>query len=124
MQTPLLGRTMGNVGLLNCDHILMQKQTHSGMTRPLPPKSVIRLIRLWPHARKHGYETGLTWRIGYYSRQDGLDVVRLVDANGEYTQTGDHDWIEKHFEVMSRSKETSMYGTRRPQLGALCADDF
>ena len=37
----------------------------------------MKLIRLWPHARKDGYEVGQTWRIGYYSRQDGLDTVWL-----------------------------------------------
>jgi len=86
------------------------------MKRPLPPKSVVKLIRLWPHARRQGYEVGQTWRIGYYSRSDGLDVIWLVDAAGEYSQTGDHDWIEKYFEVIHLSDETSVFGSNRPQL--------
>jgi len=91
------------------------------MKRPLPPKSVVKLVRLWPHARKRGYELGQTWRIGYYSPQDGLDVVWLVDAAGEYCQTGDRDWIEKHFAVIHLSDETSVFGTKRPRLRSLRA---
>jgi hypothetical protein len=89
------------------------------MKRPLPPNSVVKLVRLWPHARKRGYELGQTWRIGYYSRQDGLDVVWLVDADGKYCHTGDHDWIEKHFDVLHLSDEGSAFGARRPRLGSL-----
>ena len=89
------------------------------MKRPLPPKSVVRLVRLWPHARKRGYEVGQTWRIGYYSPQDGLDVIWLVDAAGRYGATADHGWITKHFEVVHLSDETSMFGAKRPRLRAL-----
>ncbi len=89
------------------------------MKRPLPPQSIVKLVRLWPHARKHGYEVGQTWRVGYYSRQDGLDVIWLVDAGGEYCQTAVHDWIEKHFEVIYLSDEKSVFGIRRPKLGSI-----
>lgn len=89
------------------------------MKLPLPPKSIIRLVKLWPHARKRGFEIGQTWRIGYYSPQDGLDVVWLVDSHGDDGQTGDHAWIEKHFEVVYRSDETSMYGAHRRKLRPL-----
>ena len=89
------------------------------MKRPLPPKSIVKLIRLWPRARKRGYERGQTWRIGYYSRQDGLDVIWLVNASGVYGQTANHDWIAKHFEVVFHSSERSFYGGNRPQLGPL-----
>lgn len=89
------------------------------MKRPLPPESIVRLTKLWPHARKNGYEIGQTWRIGYYSRKDGLDVIWLVDTNGDYSQTADHDWIETHFEVTFLSEVTSIFGVRRLHLGPL-----
>ena len=91
------------------------------MKRPLPPNSVVKLVRLWPHARKRGYELGQTWRVGYYSRQDGLDVVWLVDATGDYRQTADHDWIERHFQVVRISAEKSTFGHNRSRLPALRA---
>jgi hypothetical protein len=45
------------------------------MKKPIPPRSVVALKKLWPHARKRGHEIGETRRIGYYNRQDGLDCV-------------------------------------------------
>jgi hypothetical protein len=89
------------------------------MKRPLPPKSIVKLIKLWPHARKRGYEIGQSWRIGYYTPKDGLDVVWLVDANGDYSETADHDWLEKYFEVSFMSNERSFFGLKRTPLGPL-----
>lgn len=86
------------------------------MKRPLPPKSIVSLVKLWPHARKNGYEIGQTWRVGYYTPNDGLDVIWLVNSEGEYCETADHDWIEKHFQVIFLSSEKSFYGTRKPKL--------
>src|SRR5207245_6099180 len=58
------------------------------MRRPFRPNTVLRIKRLWPHARGKGHERGQLYRVGYYSRQDGLDCVWLVNSHGEY------NWID------------------------------
>ena len=91
------------------------------MKRPLPPRTVLRLLRLWPHARKQGCEIGQIWRVGYYSRQDGDDTVWLVDQNGKYSWTANHDFISRHFEIVEISNEKSLYGAARETIGPLDA---
>jgi hypothetical protein len=86
------------------------------MNRPIPPKSVVKLVKLWPHARRHGYEVGQSWRVGYYIHNDGLDVIWLVDEDGNYCETVDHDWLEKHFEIVILSTEESLYGHGKTPL--------
>jgi hypothetical protein len=93
-------------------------------TKILPPRTVLRLKRLWPHARKKGHEIGEIRRVGYYSPQDGLEVVWLVNNNGDYNWTADYDWIKKHFEILELSKERSLYGGKRPKLGNINKDDL
>lgn len=89
--------------------------------RPIPPLSIVRLSRLWPHARRQGHEIGEMWRIGYYSRQDGLDCIWLVNSEGEYKWTADHDWLERHFDLVMLSDESDFHGVNRPVLEALPA---
>lgn len=87
--------------------------------KPIPPRSVVALKRLWPHARKRGHEIGETRRIGYYRRQDGLDCVWLVDDKGDYGWATDHNWLYEHFEVVKISDETDLFGVNRRRLKAL-----
>ena len=89
------------------------------MKKPIPPRSVVGLKKLWPHARKRGHEIGHKRRIGYYSRQDGLDCVWLVDDEGDYGWTTDHKWLYEHFEILELSDETDLFGVRRRRLKAL-----
>ncbi len=91
--------------------------------KPLPPRSVLRLKKLWPHARKQGHEIGEIRRVGYYSPQDGLDCVWLVDHAGKCNWTADHDWVADKFEVVKLSDETSMFGRTRPRLGSMKASE-
>lgn len=86
---------------------------------PIRPLSVVRLCRLWPHARKWGHEIGQSFRVGYYSRKDGLDCVWLVDGQGKYDWTVDHTFLRKHFELIAPSRETSFFGANRPLIGPL-----
>lgn len=90
----------------------------------LPPRTVLRLVRLWPHARKQGHEIGEIRRVGYYSRQDGTDVVWLVDNKGNYDWTADYDWIKKHFDILELSKERSLFGRNRPKLGGISKEEL
>ena len=86
------------------------------MKRPIPPLSIVRIKKLWPHARKQKHEVGQTLRVGYYSPQDGLECIWLVDDTGNYFWTIDHEFLDKHFEIVERSNETSLYGRARPKL--------
>jgi hypothetical protein len=79
----------------------------------IPPRSVVRLLSPW------GNDQGRIFRIGYYSRQDGLNCVWLVNESGTYEQTTDQRSIEKDFEVLKLSAETDMYGVDREALGPI-----
>jgi hypothetical protein len=86
---------------------------------PLAPGTLLRLARLWPRARRQGREVGRLYRVGYYSPRDGVDCVWLVDSQGRYDWTADHLFITKHFELVRRSGERSLYGGKRSRLGPL-----
>ena len=89
------------------------------MREPLPPRTVLRLVKLWPHARKQGREIGQVYRVGYYCRHCSSDVVWLVNAEGEYKWTSDHAFIESHFQLLELSNERSLYGKGRARLEPL-----
>jgi hypothetical protein len=59
------------------------------------------------------------FRLGYYRRQDGLDVIWLVDERGIYEQTTDRDFLIKYFEPIEISDETDLYGAGKPQFKPL-----
>jgi len=61
-------------------------------------------------------DVGRSFRIGYYSKMDGLDCIWLVNDKGEYEQTIDHGFLRKFFLVESYSSEGSLYGKNRPPL--------
>jgi hypothetical protein len=79
----------------------------------IPPKTVVKLISAW------GDNQGRTFRIGYYSRQDGLNCVWLVNEIGEYERTTDQESIDKDFEVLNLSAETDLFGDEREVLGRI-----
>ena len=58
------------------------------LTRSLaPPLSLVKIAKVTNEEPDWiGYE-GREFRIGYYSRQDGLDCVWLVDDDGQYAET-------------------------------------
>jgi lipopolysaccharide transport protein LptA len=78
-------------------------------------------VRLWPNARPQGHEVGEVWRVGYYSRCDGLEAIWLVNGKGEYVWTVDEAFLRKHFEVVEVARERSIFGRGRPRLGPLPA---
>jgi hypothetical protein len=53
---------------------------------------------------------GRRFRIGYYRWMDGLDCIWLVNEEGKYEQTIDHEFLQKYFEIETVSKECSLYG--------------
>jgi hypothetical protein len=67
----------------------------------------------WNPLRK---EVGRRFRIGYYSWMDGVDCIWLVNDEGKYERTIDHDFLQEYFEIEILSKEKSLYGRNRPQF--------
>jgi hypothetical protein len=84
---------------------------------PIPPSSVVSVRR--GVGKPWASETGRIFRIGYYSKMDGLDCIWLVDENGGYNQSIDHECLNKFFEIQSLAKERSVYGRGRPQFSRL-----
>jgi hypothetical protein len=84
---------------------------------PIPPLSVVR-VKSSPTGswRKN---IGRRFRIGYYSKMDGLDCIWLVNDEGKYEQTIDHDFLQRYFEVENVSKERSLYGRKRPRIAPI-----
>jgi hypothetical protein len=81
----------------------------------IPPKSLVRLTKREPDWDEE-LKIGETFRIGYYSKQDGPNCVWLVNDTGRYGQTWDQESLLDYFEVVSLSDETDTYGTRRSAL--------
>ena len=81
---------------------------------PIPPCSVVRVKK--SPSKKWAGNIGRRFRIGYYSWMDGLDCIWLVNEEGKYEQTVDHEFLAKYFEIESLSKERSLYGRHRPQF--------
>ena len=99
-----------------------QKAKRRARRVPIAPRSVIRLVRLWPHARKR-HDVGEIWRIGYYCRCCGPSIIQLADERGNYTWTIDEAFLHRHFEIMKHSGERSVYGRGRPKLSVYVPED-
>lgn len=40
----------------------------------------------------------------------------MLDRSGDYCMTADHEWLPRHFDIVSISDEDDFYGTDRPVL--------
>ena len=85
------------------------RSSQKKLPRVIPPKTVVR--RNTPKGRR--------FRVGYYSKQDGLDVIWLVNELGEYEQTWSRVKFENDFVIERMSKERDYYGRNRPVLRPL-----
>ena len=65
----------------------------------IPPLSRVRLAR--PKLSTPGWigREGEEFRIGYYGRQDGLDVIWLVNSEGIYLDTTDKSTLLRCFDI-------------------------
>jgi hypothetical protein len=84
----------------------------------IPPRSVVKLLAPW------GEDQGRVFRIGYYSRQDGLDCVWLVNEKGKYEQTTDQNSISEDFQILKRSDESDWFGFNREVLGPISTEEL
>ena len=85
----------------------------------IPPRSRVRLVGADKRTRAWRKDVGRRFRIGYYSRKDGLDCIWLVNDNGEYEQTTDREFLLNYFEIERLSGETNFYGTGKRRLSKL-----
>jgi HEAT repeats/PBS lyase HEAT-like repeat len=75
---------------------------------------LVRADRQTPSWQK---EIGRQFRVGYYSRKDGLDCIWLVNERGKYEQTTGRDFLYKYFEIEELSQEKNFYGIGKRRLG-------
>ncbi len=89
----------------------------------LRPLSEMRVRNVTAHEPAWSGYLGRVFRIGYSSRQPGLDSVWLVSGDGEYggslefVEFVDQNRIETHFDVLFRTGETGLFEADCPALG-------
>jgi hypothetical protein len=89
------------------------------LPKVIPPCSLFRLVRSDAKTPVWKSHVGHVFRIGYYSQQDGLDVIWLVNERGKYEQTTDRDFLIKYFEPIEISAETDLYGKEKPPFKSI-----
>lgn len=82
----------------------------------IPPYSRVRLVRADSRTPSWKSEVGRQFRVGYYSRKDGLDCIWLVNERGEYEQSTDRSSLLKYFEVEQLSRKRNFYGEGKRRL--------
>jgi len=91
----------------------------SSLPHVIPPLSLVKVVKVTSQEPSWtGYE-GRVFRIDYYSPNDSLDCVWLVDDGGRYSETVDQEMIKTHFEILRCSDESDFYGVDRPVIGPL-----
>jgi hypothetical protein len=85
----------------------------------IPPKTIVRLITADDFIPKWKQKIGKRYRVGYYNPQDGLDLIWLVDDDGNYCETTNREYLLKYFEIMHLSNEDDFFGENRAPLSAI-----
>ena len=85
----------------------------------IPPRSRVRLVKADRHTPAWRKDVGRRFRVGYYSRKDGLDCIWLVNENGKYEQTTGREFLLKYFEIERLSDEKNLYGVGKRRLTKL-----
>lgn len=87
--------------------------------RPIPPLSIVQYVKHDPKADVSAGKLGKCYRVGYYSKQDGLDVIWLVDDSGDYCETTTHAYLYKHYKIKKLSDEIDLYGKHKKKIGPI-----
>jgi len=85
----------------------------------IPPRSRVRMVRADHTTPSRQKQIGREFRVGYYSRQDGLDCIWLVNEDGKYEQTTDREGLLRYFEIVRLTEERDYYGVHKRRLGPL-----
>jgi hypothetical protein len=88
----------------------------------IPPRSLVELISADEDTPRWKQRIGKIYRIGYYSPQDGLDTIWLVDENGNYCETTDHDYLAKYFRIIKLCNTKNYFGYRCKPIGPIKED--
>jgi hypothetical protein len=83
----------------------------------IPPKTLVRLSRYDDSTPQWRKQIGREFRVGYYSAQDGLNCIWLVNDAGEYEQTTDRETLLMYFDILKLSHESDLHGNRHSPLG-------
>lgn len=83
----------------------------------IPPLSIVKVVKNTEDEPACRDWAGKIFRIGYYSKQDGLDCVWLVDDDGKYREAIDQEMISSHFKILELSNETDLFGDEREIIG-------
>jgi len=83
----------------------------------IPPKTLVRLSRYDESTPGWRKQIGREFRVGYYSPQDGLDCIWLVNDSGDYEQTTDRKRLLMYFDLIKLSRETDYFGEKAAPLG-------
>jgi hypothetical protein len=89
------------------------------LPKVIPPLSRVRLVRFDQHTPNWQKDVGRQFRIGYYSRNDGLDCIWLVNEKGEYEQTTNRALLLRYFSLERLSKGRNFYGGGKRRLGQI-----
>src|SRR6266436_7083501 len=85
----------------------------------IPPRSRVRLASFDKRTPSWRKDVGRQFRVGYYSRKDGLECIWLVNEDGKYEQTTDRAFLLKYFELERLSQEKNFYGKGKRRLGKI-----
>ena len=85
----------------------------------IPPLSEVKVIRVTEDQQDWTGHEGQLYRVGYYRKSDGLDCVWLVDDKGDYCKSVDQEMIKTHFEVVTTSTVTDLFGVNGPVIQAV-----
>lgn len=91
----------------------------SSPSNPIRPKSWIQLVRADRRTPAWKNEIGQKFRVGYYTPNDGLDCIWIVNNRGEYIGTIDQAFLKKYFKILTDSRDHDLFGLRRNKLRAL-----
>lgn len=84
----------------------------------IPPGSDVELIFADKETPSWKRKIGKKYRVGFYSRQDGLETIWLVDDTG-YCETTGRDYLLKYFKILRLSKNEDYFGDKSKPLGRL-----
>ncbi len=89
------------------------------LPKVIPPRSRVRLVQFDKRTPAWRKDVGREFRVGYYSRKDGLGCIWLVNEDGKYEQTTDREFLLKYFDVERLSEERNFYGQGKRRLGKI-----
>lgn len=89
------------------------------LPKVIPPETIVQLTCADEKTPEWRKRLGKHYRVGYYSRKDGLNTIWLVDDRGRYCETTNRKYLLKYFKVLRLSQNTDYFGVYRRPLRRL-----